>query len=102
MKTQKRLIRLISISILPCFLGACTGYNRVVLPKDQALPIQEKTVVLHRGEDTFYLTDVEITDEQLEGTAHCQPSHENRWARSSRFSGAKVQTGYLLRDRDLG
>ncbi len=70
MKTKKSLMRLIALLIIPCFLGACTSYDRVVLPKDQKLPVEGKAVILHRGFDTFYLTDVKITDEQLEATAH--------------------------------
>ncbi|UCH78305.1 MAG: hypothetical protein JSU81_11390 [Candidatus Coatesbacteria bacterium] len=70
MKMQKNLVRLISILIIPIFLGACTGYNRVVLPKDGKLPVQEKAVILHRGFDTFYLHDVKVTNGQIDALAY--------------------------------
>jgi hypothetical protein len=70
MKTQKSLMRLASLIVILCFLAACTGYNRVVLPKDQKLPVEGKAVILHRGFDTFYLYDVKIANEQLEAMAY--------------------------------
>jgi hypothetical protein len=69
-KITKNLIRLISVSILPYLLGACTGYNRVELPEDQTLPFEEKAVILHRAEDKFYLTDCKITKEEIDANVY--------------------------------
>jgi hypothetical protein len=68
MKANKRLMRVVSAVIIPCFLGACTAYNRIEIPKEGTLPVREKTVILHRGNDTFYLYGVKITDEELRAT----------------------------------
>ena len=70
MKIDKKLLRLVTLIILPCLLAGCTGYNRVVLPKDQKLPLEGKAVILHRGFDTFYLYDVKITNDQLDAVAY--------------------------------
>jgi hypothetical protein len=70
MKIDKNLLRVVTLIIIPCLLAGCTGYNRVVLPKDAKLPVEEKAVILHRGFDTFYLYDVRITTEQLDALAY--------------------------------
>ncbi len=66
MKGNKKLIRVISAAIIPCIFAGCTGYDRVVLPKDGTIPVREKVVILHRGAEKFYLYDVKITDERLD------------------------------------
>jgi hypothetical protein len=70
LKITKDLLRLVSATTIPCLLGACTGYNRVVIPKDQTLPVEAKAVILHRGFDTFYLYDIKITTDQLDALAY--------------------------------
>ncbi len=66
MKANRRLIRVVSTVIIPCLLAGCTGYNRVVLPKDRNIPVREKVVLLHRGVETYYLYDVKIAKDQLD------------------------------------
>jgi len=73
MKRNKNYVSLVSAMTIPCLLAGCAGYNRVVLPKDQTLPIQEKAVILHRGDDTFYLYDVKITAKELWATVESTP-----------------------------
>ncbi len=70
MNIDKNLLRLVSTMTIPCFLGGCTGYNRVVIPKDQTLPVEEKAVILHRAEDTFYLTDYKVTKEAIDANVY--------------------------------
>ncbi len=68
MNINKSLIRFISLLLVPCLLVGCFSYKRVVLPKDQRLPVEEKIVVLYSGTDKFYLYGVEITDSHIRGT----------------------------------
>ncbi|NIT36049.1 MAG: hypothetical protein GTN49_06045 [candidate division Zixibacteria bacterium] len=78
MKIDKNLLRLVVTILITCLLAGCTGYNRVVLPKGQALPVEEKAVILHRGFDTFYLYDVKITTDQLDAFAYKERQEPRR------------------------
>lgn len=67
MTIKKSLTRFISLSLVPCLLIACVAHNRVVLPVDKRIPVEEKIVALYSGTDEFYLYGVEITNSHMRG-----------------------------------
>jgi hypothetical protein len=65
MRLDTGLFRVVMALVLTSFLVGC--YNRIPLPKDERLPVQDKTVVVRAGLVKYYLQNVTIADDAVRG-----------------------------------
>ena len=62
-KNKQQIFVLIVIS----FLSSCSGYERVIVKKNQPIPLENKAIVLHTKDGELHFYDVDVFENHFRG-----------------------------------